>query len=247
MSWRTLPLPLLMLTTALTPAEAARGLNGGGLRNPRLESQSRMVAGSTSAATSFRRRADSGDAFEISEEALRQVGGYLCCLAGNCQPDAALGAAWDRFHPWCDGLIRRYAAACRLRGADVDDCAQEVWVDLMQSLRSFRLDPARGSFNSWLYRIVHSKAVDMQRRQARRPAASLSEDVSQVVGVVADGPAAHSERREDCAVVRGALAELKRDASDVSYQVLHLRQLEGRSVHEVADVLGLTAEQVWAR
>ena len=47
-------------------------------------------------------------------------------------------------------------------------------------------------------------------------------------------------------LVRAALDELAR-SSPISFQILHLRMFEGRSVAEVAAELGLTPEQVYSR
>ncbi len=44
-----------------------------------------------------------------------------------------------------------------------------------------------------------------------------------------------------------ALAEIQQRVSATTYQVLHLRWLEGRSVVEVAARLDLTPQQVWYR
>jgi RNA polymerase sigma factor (sigma-70 family) len=241
MSWRKFPLPLLMLTVALTPAEASRGLQAAGAG--RGESQI-APAGALSTTSPRRRRAEE----QTSEESLRQVSDYLRCLAEGRQPSAELAGAWASFHASCDSSIQRFATHCGLRGADVDDCTQDVWLDLMQSLPDFRLDASRGTFSSWLYRIVHSKAVDMQRRQARRPAGSFPDALSESLADAAMmDPSAGQEREEACQAVRLALSQLQQDASEDSYQVLKLRQIDGWSVPQVAETLGLTPEQVWAR
>ena len=250
MSFKRLPLPLLLLAVALAPVAAASNPNAAAPREAAdLVTLGQPGGGNVVAAepSSRRRRTSRGESRRTSANALHQIGTYLGEQRDASLADPDLRCAWDSFYQWCDDAIRRYASACRLRGADIDDCAQQVWCDLVQSLPRFRLDLSRGTFRSWLYRIVQSKAIDLKRRQARRAAVSLSTLPSDCWNSPTLGPADHLQRREDRAAVHRALRELQRQASFKSYQVLRLRQLEGWTVSRVAKSLGLTAEQVWAR
>lgn len=91
-------------------------------------------------------------------------------MAGRGGDDEALieaaiqgsGRAWDR-------LVRRheqrvYNFGLRLTGnpADARDVMQEVFLGVYRSLHRFR---GEAQFSSWLFRIAHNKAVDLQRKQ----------------------------------------------------------------------------------
>src|SRR4029079_8156696 len=45
-------------------------------------------------------------------------------------PDSLLSTVWDEFYRVYNELLRRFAVARGLRGADVDDCLQEVWFEI---------------------------------------------------------------------------------------------------------------------
>jgi RNA polymerase sigma-70 factor (ECF subfamily) len=117
----------------------------------------------------------------------------------------------------------------------------------MRSLPRFQMDRSRGRFTSWLYAIVRSKAMDVERRRCRRPAVSLSPEMAANVETAEADPAERCDRESQRAEVRRAMATLRMQSSEQSYRVLHLRYWEGMSAPEVAEALGLTPEQVWVR
>jgi RNA polymerase sigma-70 factor (ECF subfamily) len=155
--------------------------------------------------------------------------------------------AWDEFYGWCDASIRRFAQSIGGAQINVDDCAQEVWTHLLESLPQFRLDPSRGRFGSWLYTVVRSKVADALRRSSRRTPVTISPTLTDRIARTEDDPAAICQRQWDRQAVRSALAELRTIASERSYRVLHLRYMRGLTVNEVVLSLGISPEQVWAR
>ena len=173
------------------------------------------------------------------------AGEYLRLSSRGCRPHATEQAAWEKFFPWCDGTIRRFAMRFRHRGVDPDECAQETWVDLMRRLPRFEHDHTRGRFSSWLYTVVRNKAHDLLRTRLRRPAAPLAE--APVVASKDSSPDRAVQLEEERSVVRDALSRLRERSSEQSYQVLQLRFVEGLCAKEVADALGLSPEQVWVR
>jgi RNA polymerase sigma factor (sigma-70 family) len=183
----------------------------------------------------------------LSGQTVSRAGLYLRSRAMGQNPDAPAAAAWGRFFPACDRLIRQYAGHFSARGVDVEDCVQETWSQLLRTLPTFQLEQGRGHFGSWLYAVVRSKAHDILRRAGRQAAEDLSPQVQASFASRDADPADEAERSSAIEQVRSALAELRSRVSDPSYRVLHLRHLEGRSVSEVADALGMTPQQVWAR
>ncbi len=69
-----------------------------------------------------------------------------------------------------DELVRRYQAsvfrivAATLgpdKNADVDDCVQEVFIDVFYKIGNFRF---QSRFSTWLYRVARNKAIDVLRK-----------------------------------------------------------------------------------
>jgi RNA polymerase sigma-70 factor (ECF subfamily) len=127
---------------------------------------------------------------------------------------------------------------------DAKDVLQETLLAAARNIGEFR---GASSVSTWLYTIARSFCLKRQRTSKFAPAHVESlEDVSDEARAVADaahGPDAAAEGKQVQAALRDAIAEL-----DPMYrEVLVLRDVEGLSAAEVADVLGLTVEAVKSR
>lgn len=122
---------------------------------------------------------------------------------------------------------------------DACDIAQEAFVRAYTRLGEFRGD---ASFSTWLYRIVHNACMDEIRRRKRQTITSLDQpmeaDDGEMFRQLKDeegvGPEQALERRELQAEVQRAIARLE----DHFRVVLVMRDIQGLSYNEIADVLG---------
>jgi RNA polymerase sigma factor (sigma-70 family) len=185
----------------------------------------------------------------IDEPLLHRTQEFLRARLQGRTPDTVLAAAWDDFYRVYDGLIRRFVLAQGLRGADVDDCVQEVWVEVVSRLEAYEHDPDRPGLRAWLSTIVRNRATDQIRRRARRPAQSLEElrEAGREPGTAEADPAHLFECAWERLLLATLVSELRREVSDTNYRLLCLRLLEGRAVADVAAALGLAPEQAWYR
>jgi RNA polymerase sigma factor (sigma-70 family) len=163
-------------------------------------------------------------------------------------PDSLLSTVWDEFYRVYNELLRRFAVARGLRGADVDDCLQEVWFEISRSLAEFEHPHNRPGLRAWLYSVVRSKANDHFRRSTRRQADSL--DAARQAGVEpvssASDPASPPQEWEQ-ALLETVLQELRGELSEENRRLLEMRLVDQRDVAEVAAELQITSEQVWYR
>ena len=174
---------------------------------------------------------------------------YLRTRLAEESRDSVLAAAWDEFYRVYDSLMRRFAAARGLVGADVDDCVQAVWIQVASSLGEFEHPESHSGLRSWLYTLVRSKAGDLLRRKSRRPAESLDlarESGYEPADTLSD-PRRLAEAEWERALLETLLEELREEVSETNWRLLKMRCLEGREVPEVAAELGLSSEQVWYR
>lgn len=154
-----------------------------------------------------------------------------------------------------DALIRAtyadvYALSRRML-ADPDEAAdatQEVFVRVMRSVLGFRGESA---FGTWLHRVTVNVCLTMLRKRSRAREAGLvagyapfglPDDESSLVsrGPLPDEIAATADL---AARSEAALATLPEDARTV----VVLRDIEGLSTKEVADLLGVTESVVKVR
>lgn len=141
-----------------------------------------------------------------------------------------------------------YNLALRMTGnsEDAADMAQEAFIKAYNSLTAFRGD---SKFSVWLYRIVSNVCLDFLRSRSRKQTVSLStenDDGEEVELDIADethSPEQLLDRSLARDAVRRGLAALPPDHREI----LLLREIQGLSYEEIADVLGLEAGTVKSR
>ena len=206
------------------------------------------IGGVSPAAQRARARTTTTTAVDVKRDALSPTN---VALAGSYlrDPESASAdaqVAWAEFHGAVDPTIRAFAGPFFKSACDIDDCAQEVWMDLIRNLPDFDFDQTRGRFTSWLFTVVRNKATDIVRRQARRAAEPINAAMDHP-DVATESPSESLSRKAAVDSVRTALAKLKSRTSEENYQLLHMRHIEGRDVADVAEALGISPSQVWAR
>ena len=138
-------------------------------------------------------------------------------------------------------LVRRhrlgaYRVALRMLGdeSDAEDATQDAFVQAWRNLDRFRADAA---FSTWMYRIVTNRCLNMLR--ARRRTEPLPED--------REAPASRPDR---IAEGRWQVEQLQRAIGRLTPEQrapLVLRELQGCSYEEIAEVLGLSISAVKSR
>lgn len=130
---------------------------------------------------------------------------------------------------------------------DARDLTQEAFVKAFRNLESFRLE---SSFYTWIYRIGMNLAIDHARRHKRQGTTGFDEAVAarDEDGGIAelhheDSPSKALERKQLYAQIMDALEELPEDQK----QAILLRELEGLSYKEIADVMGIPEGTVMSR
>jgi len=136
------------------------------------------------------------------------------------------------------------------RREDVEDVAQQVFVKAYFSLRRFDL---RSAFGTWLYKIAVNECWDyLRKKRVRRLVyeADLSEEqVRQLDGVQeraggAESPAEDAGRRTE---QRDLLERLMGELDAKDRWMLVMKEVEGFSVEEIGEALGLNVNTVKVR
>lgn len=155
------------------------------------------------------------------------------CADGDEQ---ALGSLYDRF-----GTVA-YRLALRLvrDAALAEDVVQEVFLTVWR--QADRFDPSLGNASTWILTLVHRRAVDHVRRQARFNALPDRLEVmarQTVAGSTDDDVALREARRE----AQAALATL----TSAQREVLELAYWGGLTQSEIATALGIPSGTVKSR
>lgn len=132
------------------------------------------------------------------------------------------------------------------RREDAEDVVQQVFLKVYVSLKRF---DQRAAFSTWLYKITVNECWDYLRKKKVRPLvyeADLSEEqVSRLDGVVSaerppQGPSEQAEIRE-------LLERMLEKLPEQDQQLLILKEIEGFSVEELAQILDINVNTVKVR
>ena len=175
---------------------------------------------------------------------LRDAQSYLKETRADKVPNSALAMAWNEFYIFYDELIRRFVVGQGAPLSDVDDCVQEVWIEVLLRLESFDRPPGRPGLRSWLYSLVRSKTVDVYRLRHRRAEISVAGSIEQAEDPRQVDPVTLYEAQWQAALLESVISQLQSRMSKTSYRILQMRLTEGRDNKEVALALKLRPEQV---
>lgn len=130
---------------------------------------------------------------------------------------------------------------------DAAELTQEAFLNAWRGLSKFQ---GESSFSTWLYRLTSNLCIDFLRREKRRSGLSMTVSLDdEEEGRQADvpderfSPEQSAERREVQELIRAGLRSL----SEEHRRVLVLRELDGLSYAEIAQLLGLEEGTVKSR
>lgn len=128
---------------------------------------------------------------------------------------------------------------------DAWDVAQEAFVKAYKNLGRFE---GNSAFYTWLYRITYNLSMDTLRSRARREASDVDGRRAQAAAASAeeDGgahPGEAAARRELAEVLEAAMLRL----TEKHRAIIVLREIEGLSYEEMADVLKISKGTVMSR
>ena len=127
--------------------------------------------------------------------------------------------------------VALYRWLLRLVGDEAlaEDLLSEVFLDVWRQAAAFE---ARSSVSTWLLAIARYKALSARRRRAD---AVLDAEIAATVADPADDPELVLQKKNRAELLRHSLARLSPEHSEV----IDLAYYHGKSVKEVADIIGV--------
>jgi len=125
--------------------------------------------------------------------------------------------------------IYRYIALKIGDKIEAEDMTQQVFVNALHSISSFRLKGV--PFSAWLFRIAHNQVVDYLRKRKKQAAAPLDEELLVSRDSSPQLMAEHSLDTEQLLSATRRLTEAQRE-------VISLRFAGELSINQVANIMG---------
>jgi RNA polymerase sigma-70 factor (ECF subfamily) len=161
--------------------------------------------------------------------------------------------AWCDFRNSYDPLIRRWCAGYGLDGSTLADLCQQIWVELADRMRTYRYDPGK-TFRGWLRKFCRSRAVDLLRKRRTEVVRVFGELPADSLALLLAVDTTGGDEHEDSESRR---ALLLREAQQVQHAVQQRVEpqtwrafwqiaVDGRSVREAADEMGMSYAAVFA-
>jgi RNA polymerase sigma-70 factor (ECF subfamily) len=154
----------------------------------------------------------------------------------------ALGALLERHQP----RVYRFGLKMCRDPEDAKDILQDTLLAVARNVKEFR---GASSVSTWLYTIARSFCIKKRRRSKFAPAEEASLDAkapgeeARQIADTARGPDESLAGREAEAALEGAIGGLE----PMYREVLVLRDVEGLSAAETAEVTGISVEAVKSR
>jgi RNA polymerase sigma-70 factor (ECF subfamily) len=133
---------------------------------------------------------------------------------------------------------------------EANDCAQETFIKLFRSLKKFRFESA---FSTWLYRIAINTSKNRLKSSEYRwkkktvpiekPEGSKGGNPSLEIKDDSPSPVIELEKKERLRLIKEAINSLSREQN----RVIVLRDIQGLSYEEIADITGLNLGTIKSR
>lgn len=133
---------------------------------------------------------------------------------------------------------------------EANDCAQDTFIKVFKSLKKFRFE---SSFSTWLYRIAINTCKNKLKSSAyrwKKKTVSLENPESSKDGVLffeikddSPSPVNELEKKERLTLIQKAINALPEEQN----RIIVLRDIQGLSYQEIADITGLNLGTVKSR
>ncbi len=185
--------------------------------------------------------------------AVRDVPGRAPKAAGATDDRELVRRAQGEDQEAFEELVRRHqhrvfavAGGILRRREDVEDIAQQVFVKAYFSLKRF---DQRAAFSTWLYKITVNECWDLLRKKKVRPLvyeSDLSEEQATLVMASGEKENPGPDISERIAA-RERVERLLEGLDERDRLMLILKEVEGFSIEEIAEVLNLNGNTVKVR
>jgi len=161
--------------------------------------------------------------------------------------DNADHRSWQSFFDTYNSLIYGVAIREGLNHAEAQEVVQETMARLSETMASFSYNRSKGSFRSWLLRLVYWKIGDQFRRRCTNDI-DLDGNQPEFIDTIPDSRNELATRIDQAwiqSMISMATASVKEKVSPIDYQIYDQYVLQERSAEDVVRDLGVSKSKVY--
>jgi len=150
----------------------------------------------------------------------------------------------DLYTPLIRGWLKRYSVTDH----DVDDLVQDVLAVVVRRMPDFQKKSQVGSFRRWLRTITVNCLRELWRSQRYRPKTSGNAEFAKILDQLEDPESALSklwDHEHDVHVTRHLFEQIRPRFEEKTWKAFQRVALEGASVDQVAQELGMTVNAIF--
>lgn len=152
--------------------------------------------------------------------------------------------AWTEFAQTYEPLILAVARKRGLQHADAVEVAQDVLNRVARSIDKWEPDPSKGTFRAWLYRVTRNLTIDHLRRNRRWHTAKELDAIDEIPNPT-DEESLEFRLEYERQLFKSTAAEVRSSFQEENWQAFWLTSVEGHSIDQVAEQLGITKGKVY--
>jgi RNA polymerase sigma-70 factor (ECF subfamily) len=161
--------------------------------------------------------------------------------------------SWQEFFNTYWRLVYATARKAGLTAEEAEDAVQETFAAVAKSIGTFRYDPARCTFKSWLLLITRQRIIWQLRKRPPAGASSArmvdestaTAAIERIPDEVALEVDAHWEKEWENNLMAAALNTVKRRVKAKQFQIFDLYALQNWPVPDIARTLKVSATQIY--
>jgi len=161
--------------------------------------------------------------------------------------------SWQEFYTTYRKLIFSFAIKHGLNGTEAEEVVQETVITVARNIPEFRYEPLRGSFKTWLFKLVLWRINDQIRKRPPGCASSHREagetdrtdTVERVPGPEEENLAALWEHEWRKDLFERALDKIRARVDERQFQIFDLYVLQEWPARKVARSLGISRARVY--
>lgn len=152
--------------------------------------------------------------------------------------------AWQDFVVAYESFLKRMAARHGVPERHVADVTQQILMAIARSIDTWQDDGHDASFRRWLSTVSRNVVIRFMTRERRHNATGGS-DLLELLSHIPAAPDERQVQHYEHELIVWAAEQVRSDFHTTSWQAFTATVIEGQSVADVADALGITAGSIY--